>query len=294
MKNAKVKFPLRERLFEWMTDSYQEHSKSNLKQVSCPVCCKLFSFDDLKSRKLTDEHIIPEALGGKLLVLGCRVCNNYLGSKVDSHLVNEMRSRDAANGKISIPVTMFIGGHRTLNLMQFRPDVQKKMELKVVKQASDPKAIEGAMRALKEGQNEIKIEMRANYIEGRAKIALLKTAYLGLFLEAGYKYIFNRALDPIRSQLKSPLIYDSIFDGAFIELNNFESNVDRELYFFNIPEPKCILVTIKLKAAERRYRGVFMPLPNSDPFGLYSRLRLMKEQGWSPSIKVSGSTPLVF
>ncbi|MPY67781.1 HNH endonuclease [Deinococcus sp. SDU3-2] len=48
----------------------------------CIFCLNFF-------QELTDEHIIPDAIGGSLVIRRvCKDCNSYLGSKVDVHLVS--------------------------------------------------------------------------------------------------------------------------------------------------------------------------------------------------------------
>lgn len=49
----------------------------------CPFCDK--SSDEII---FSDEHIIPESLGGTLTIRICKACNDTLGSKVNSLLIN--------------------------------------------------------------------------------------------------------------------------------------------------------------------------------------------------------------
>jgi G:T/U-mismatch repair DNA glycosylase len=45
----------------------------------------------LKNRKLTDEHVFPDSLGGQYhIYCVCKECNEYLGEKVDFPLVNNL------------------------------------------------------------------------------------------------------------------------------------------------------------------------------------------------------------
>jgi hypothetical protein len=44
----------------------------------CPLCLNFCTSDDLDAGLVTDEHVPPEAVGGKPLVLTCSSCNQSL------------------------------------------------------------------------------------------------------------------------------------------------------------------------------------------------------------------------
>ena len=76
----------------------------------CIICWK-------KQWKFSDEHVIPEALGGYYHIRQvCKNCNSHLGSHVDSRLVNHLFSRFARyagnlTGKSKTLPNPFIGTH---------------------------------------------------------------------------------------------------------------------------------------------------------------------------------------
>ena len=53
----------------------------------CPLCMRAFTRYALAAKELTLEHVPPESLGGRRLVLTCRHCNNRAGAKVDSQIL---------------------------------------------------------------------------------------------------------------------------------------------------------------------------------------------------------------
>src|SRR5437667_10578715 len=69
-------------------------------KVLCPLCLQSYSEDaiDLEEPELTVEHIAPESLGGKVVTLSCKSCNSTHGSRLDSHLVQMVRSQDSLAG----------------------------------------------------------------------------------------------------------------------------------------------------------------------------------------------------
>ena len=56
----------------------------------CPICLKTFDFSDYDN--ITIEHVPPEKLGGRPLLLTCKDCNNVCGSNLDVHLINGIRN----------------------------------------------------------------------------------------------------------------------------------------------------------------------------------------------------------
>src|SRR5580704_14552788 len=51
----------------------------------CPICLGRFTIEALAQNQLSAEHVPPESLGGRDLLLTCRNCNNSSGTKLDAH-----------------------------------------------------------------------------------------------------------------------------------------------------------------------------------------------------------------
>lgn len=72
--------------------------KMELIMTTCIIC-------RLEKDNMSDEHVIPDSLGGYYHVhTVCRDCNSLLGTKVDTHLINNKfgelyRSRYNLKGK---------------------------------------------------------------------------------------------------------------------------------------------------------------------------------------------------
>ena len=88
MPNSKS---IAKRLFLIAAADLTELRPETVDEVVCPLCLARFGIDAVEDGRLSREHIVPSALGGKLLTLTCRLCNNTLGSDLDRHLVNAMR-----------------------------------------------------------------------------------------------------------------------------------------------------------------------------------------------------------
>jgi HNH endonuclease len=76
----------------------------------CPIC--------FSASNLTDEHVPPEALGGKVLTRTCRRCNNTLGSRVDEPFRNWMLQR-FMSARFELPDTD-LRGRRVVRSLQYR------------------------------------------------------------------------------------------------------------------------------------------------------------------------------
>jgi hypothetical protein len=80
-------------------------------QYVCPLCLRPFDHTALHT-ELTIEHVPPESLGGKELVLTCRDCNSHAGHTIDAHA----RRQDVALGFLTgsargtAPVTIIRNG----------------------------------------------------------------------------------------------------------------------------------------------------------------------------------------
>ena len=75
------------------------------RQILCPLCLTPHAEEalDLAEPLLTEEHVIPGELGGRIVTLSCKRCNSTHGAKIDHHLIELLRSRDTAEGRGTRP-----------------------------------------------------------------------------------------------------------------------------------------------------------------------------------------------
>ncbi len=61
-------------IFAELSDDLARKTANLFNRVLCPLCLQAYSEDviDLEEPELTEEHIIPESLGGKLVTLSCK------------------------------------------------------------------------------------------------------------------------------------------------------------------------------------------------------------------------------
>ena len=72
---------------------------------ACPLCTDLYDADEVEpGGGLTREHVPPQAVGGKELLLTCRLCNNKAGHTFDAQADRFERMRRFLTGQPTEPV----------------------------------------------------------------------------------------------------------------------------------------------------------------------------------------------
>jgi hypothetical protein len=229
--------------------------------VLCPLCLQAYSEDaiDLEEPELTEEHIIPESLGGKLVTLSCKSCNSTHGSKLDSHLVQMMRSQDSLAGLGTLPLKGRIGIAENQLPAQF--DVSDRT-FRVG--GGKPAVVDEIKNMFQQGRiDSIDLNFSLGYIPGRAYLALLRIAYLAMFRELGYPYILSPAAGVVREMISRSELPPADLGNLMAELKNI-SPVPREpLQFVSLGDIGAIAVVITLFADSKRHYAVPMPAPRA-------------------------------
>src|ERR1039458_4027444 len=149
--------------------------------VGCPLCLRLFAVEaiDLEPPVLTEEHIIPGELGGKVITLTCKICNNTHGSEIDAHLIQMLRSRDSIEGLSgrSFRGRIEIGGMTVPTDIDWQASVGKMTTFAL--RRFKP-AVHEAIRSQMSGGKvkTFNVTLSFDFIPGRADLALLRIAYL--------------------------------------------------------------------------------------------------------------------
>ncbi len=251
--------------------------------VVCPLCFnKYFTLDDLQNGDLTGEHIPPEKLGGTIVALTCRDCNNNHGALLDSHLVKYVRNIDALMGTgptyvDGIASTKDSGEFR----IEFRSTGENRWELLGVPQASNVKHIENFTNEFHSDDFSFKLTLRLGN-ERRAQLSLVRSGYLTAFQYLGYGFLIN--LGRLRHQFNNP--DEDIFP---IRSVIFPFEAPSDFVGVNIvskpPEMKCYLIVFDVQAENGLLRraGVMLPGPNVEDYAMF--MNLEKFSGTSITIK---------
>jgi hypothetical protein len=167
----------------------------------CPLCVRPFSLEALGSGELTAEHVPPDKLGGRPLVLTCRKCNNEAGTQADAHAVARAITVEAMAGRLDrkrkAKATV---GDVTANVF-INPFDQA---LTVLEARNAPGTLDRLRETARPGAT-----VSVEYIEDRfdelsARVSFLRAAYLVLFAVFGYPVVADPALDIVRAQIANP------------------------------------------------------------------------------------------
>jgi hypothetical protein len=171
-----------------MARDLTEHQPEFRDVVLCPLCYREFPHSAIETRELTLEHVIPEALGGRQLVLSCSTCNHGSGAQIDADLNMGLRSDEALalgfgslhgrlrSGDISFP-------------LEFRNPERGEAPVFSLRIKGGPK------RALEEftleEQGELNLEFSCGFELRPFYRAIYKSAYLALSARLGYAYALS-------------------------------------------------------------------------------------------------------
>jgi len=167
----------------------------------CPICLQVFpGLEDL-----SEEHVPPKSIGGKVLCLTCRACNSSAGYGVDAHVVREKISRSflASDGRAR---RAKIAAQRVEVNIDLRRD-ETGSHIKVLGGQNDPNtvaALKSVMRDVVQEHSSFQIRDTVCYSRRKADLGYLKSGYLAVFAKLGYTYIRRPALNRVRQQIRNP------------------------------------------------------------------------------------------
>lgn len=182
----------------------------------CPLCLHGFTQD--QAPDLTRDHVPPDAVGGRRLVLTCPGCNNQKtshksGRNVDSDAAELERVRDFFRRKPGRPYSV-----------RYRTEGGIDVNAEAEWSADGALSIAGLPGSNPPGAlNHLNLELTCRWREGRGwptsqlsvrfrhrvslqhvSVSWLRAAYLAAFAALGYRYIFRRQLDLVRKQIREP------------------------------------------------------------------------------------------
>lgn len=167
----------------------------------CPLCLEIFSnLDDL-----TEEHVPPACLGGKVLCLTCRECNSVAGHTVDAEAHREhVAGRFLATGDPPRRAKIRVDG-LSLNVDVSRNDGGIHIQILGDQNAPETvKALQSRFPTVLEAQQSFDLQDSVAYRRVDADVSYLRAAYLVAFAKLGYAYILSPSLDRVRRKIQDP------------------------------------------------------------------------------------------
>lgn len=204
-------------LYEVFSANLALYRKEYSGRFVCPLCLRTFSRDQIRS-DLSKAHIIPRFLGGKDWTLSCKTCNNKVGTEIEGCEAERANYSWALSGD---------GNETTRAEIWFRNEQQggvigpvqadmraeecgeeRRVQLYAKPQGSNPAAwklfnrmpSDGALA----GQRYMEVRFRVTRSSKRANLTYVHAAYLLMFHQFGYEWVFTPGAELIRKQIMSP------------------------------------------------------------------------------------------
>lgn len=163
----------------------------------CPLCRQ--SFFEYSPQLLTKEHVPPEAVGGRILVLTCVECNSRAGHKIQSHQAERHRQDQfwAGNGD----------GHINLEIQTKKGIVRGTASLSGSPRQFIAQRERTSPSAQESTEEELSVatlyKLGNPYHWHKARVSDLRNAYLWVFAEFGYNLVMHDFYNWVREDIRS-------------------------------------------------------------------------------------------
>jgi hypothetical protein len=255
-------------LFDVFSSNLALYRKELAGRFMCPLCLRTFSRNQISS-DLGKAHIIPQSLGGREWTLTCRVCNNRVGSEIESYEAERDRFRRAGSGSCAETVDFRFsvcdkGGSAIGSVRAEGRVVEKNGQRRLQIQLSDRRSHPGAKKALTDqissGGYAIEASSLVTRNRERANLTYVHAAYLYMFHQFGYEWVFSPGAGTIRNQIDSP--DEPIITPLFPAFDGIETPEDKfELRLVTEPASfRSLLLIMPLSWDCSKRQGVWIPL----------------------------------
>jgi hypothetical protein len=269
-----------ERLFSCYSSDLERYAPSYKGSFLCPLCCKVIEKSYPLEAVVAEEHIIPKQLGGRLVTLTCRRCNNDQGSELDANLVRRVR---AETRRYPFSARVQVGNGEfgaQLHLPRSQSDL---LDIVWIPKQSDPRKLATAKSELASGEEgEIHMQINFGYNHMRSLSGLLRTAYLLMFRYFGYRYVLDVSSKSVNLQIQNPLDSTGVLNGIVWRVEAAMPT------FLSMPaitvvrspvESQCFMVMLRLDADSKHYSAVALPPPGQDGSRFYEHLQSPEASG---------------
>ena len=243
----------------------------------CPLCLHAYA---IGNAELTLEHVPPESVGGKPILVTCKACNSNCGANIDVCLTNELEIVHNLNHLDTIPQKTRLAFNSVEINAQTTFSKTEGFKFMISPDNNNPIEFEGFMTEAKNAKEGYEIKVVANITNRKrnydlANIALLKSAYLMAFYELGYMYVLNANTNIIRDQLQNPK--KNVIGNSFVidSKNDALENLSNGVYYAQLNNIGCVIVImeLKLRQSEIKHRKtVVLPHPKDSHGKIYFEL----------------------
>lgn len=174
-----------------------------LGQFRCPTC---FCDYPISSSEITEEHIIPEASGGKISTFLCKKCNSSFGQRQTRWLTDWIELSEAKTPFHTDPKKQrasLTADGRTINgALKIGGDGA--IEFYSDRSRSNPRDFDAHWNGPRPSQVSVTTIMPVFRNENSLKVGFLTAAYGLWFKNFGYSFVLQSALDVVRQQMRNP------------------------------------------------------------------------------------------
>lgn len=258
----------------------------------CPLCLHTYA---IGNTELTLEHVPPESVGGKPILITCKACNSNRGADIDVCLMNELEIVHNLTHLDTIPQKTKLAFNGVEINAQTTFSKTDGFKFMISPDNNNPIEFEGFMTEVKNAKEGYKIKIVADITNRKrdydlANIALLKSAYLIAFHELGYMYVLNANTNIIRAQIQNPK--KNVIGNAFIidSKNGVIENLSDGVYYAQLNNIGCVIVImeLKLRQSEIKHRkAIVLPHPKDSHGQIYSELS--QQIGKNVNVRILGS-----
>jgi hypothetical protein len=177
---------------------------------ACPLCLGLFPSEEVEDGgELSEEHAPPQSLGGQVVCLTCRDCNNSAGFRLDTHMQRREAHIDFATGTDSreLNAQFTIEGVTQRGVISMSGGAIRAVGVPRRDHPAVPGRMMEALDALAGSERtdwSVQVQFQDRWIPRRAHVGWLRSAYLVAFAALGYRYILRDTLRRVADQIASP------------------------------------------------------------------------------------------
>jgi hypothetical protein len=263
-----------EYLFDLYVANLQNLAPKSKPVFVCPLCLRKISKPQNLDDVVSEEHIIPDSLGGNITTLTCRKCNNDDGSRLDAHLIQRIR---VEQGDYSINSRITVGDGEFGADIYFSNKKDTPNTIVGVSKQSNPKSVEIARIALEANPEEISLNLKLGYNYRASLVGLIRIAYLMMFRYFGYSYILRDCVEQIRRQISHPFLELPVIECVRWKIEDL--SVANIVSVITEPEEfRAFYVIIKLTTDAKHLSGVIFPGFGQQSKNIYSTLAQIKNK----------------
>lgn len=253
----------------------------------CPLCLRGFNKVALRDRSVTEEHVVPSSLSGRIVTLTCAECNNKHGSGLDAHIHTKMRMKDVFQGLRSHTAAITVDGARmaaSITMPQYTEGKTPTLTIEGLPDKSAPRHTDHVEKALLAGTRQVTLTYTFKLSIPKSQSALLRMAYLMMFHYFGYFYPRLKVARQLREIIEHPVDRSPFYRG----IQELPSPPPRPNCIGILTDPRdagAFVCFLKLKSDAERHFAVLLPgLDQEDPLELYENLKRIKKTSLSFSI----------